>query len=405
MNPVSGTRPSLHPVVAALLTAILPWPSPGLAQDVEFGGQVRPRYEARDPLPDEFESFATIRTRAELTALFEGDVRAFVQFQDVRVFGEERGTLSDFSADNLDLHQGWVEFGHEGLSHLWVRAGRQEVKFGGERLVGIVNWTQQAQAFDGIRAAGVLGRARLDLFAFQLNEEVAPSTTGDDGAFLGGQATLDFEDRSLELYVLHEREEAGLDDTEETTLGGRYVATDGRFTYRLEGSLQRGERTGDDVEAWMLGARVGTRVAQDRVGVTLWYDHLSGDPVADGEVEVFNTVFATNHKFYGLADLFLNIPVNTAGLGLQDYAVKTRFDVRSDVELLLDYHHFRAAEERDFESRRFGDEIDLTAVWGYREGVAFQAGLSWIFEGDLFRELRGLEEDMFWGYAQVNVRF
>ncbi len=31
------------------------------------------------------------------------------------------------------------------------------------------------------------------------------------------------------------------------------------------------------------------------------------------------TLFATNHKFYGFADLFLNIPRDTAGRGLRDF--------------------------------------------------------------------------------------
>lgn len=57
--------------------------------------------------------------------------------------------------------------------------------------------------------------------------------------------------------------------------------------------------------------------------MTLWYDHLSGDDdPSDGTVRVFDTLFATNHKFYGLADYFLNIPVQTVGRGLQDLALK-----------------------------------------------------------------------------------
>jgi len=48
-------------------------------------------------------------------------------------------------------------------------------------------------------------------------------------------------------------------------------------------------------------------------------DYLSGD---DGEDEtkykVFNTLYATNHKFYGFMDYFLNLPVHTYGKGLMD---------------------------------------------------------------------------------------
>ena len=42
-------------------------------------------------------------------------------------------------------------------------------------------------------------------------------------------------------------------------------------------------------------------------------------------MKVFDTLFTTNHKFYGLADLFLNIPLQTDGRGLQDLAVKWHY--------------------------------------------------------------------------------
>lgn len=72
----------------------------------------------------------------------------------------------------------------------------------------------------------------------------------------------------------------------------------------------------------MLGARLGFDVGTGG-SLTLWYDLLSGDADPnDGDTKVFDTMFATNHKFYGFADMFLNISVHTGGQGLQDLAVK-----------------------------------------------------------------------------------
>ncbi|NIP78292.1 MAG: alginate export family protein, partial [Gemmatimonadetes bacterium] len=73
-----------------------------------------------------------------------------VQVQDVRVWGGELGT-TDPSADGLDLHQGWLELGDAGSGALSLRVGRQELAYGGERLVGALNWAQQARSFDGAR--------------------------------------------------------------------------------------------------------------------------------------------------------------------------------------------------------------------------------------------------------------
>ena len=60
--------------------------------------------------------------------------------------------------------------------------------------------------------------------------------------------------------------------------------------------------------------------AHPRVGLVA--DGLTGsaDGVS-GPVVAFDTLYATNHKFYGFQDLFLNLPLSTNGRGLVDTAV------------------------------------------------------------------------------------
>lgn len=389
---------------AALLTTLaLVAGSPVAEAQVTFGGQLRPRSEIRDPVDGGTEAFTSMRTRLHLSSALGPDISAFVQVQDVRFWGEELSTLGDFDADAFDLHQAWVEFGHEGASPLWLRVGRQEVKFGGERLVGAVDWTQQARAFDGVRGAVQAERFRLDVIGFQLAEE-ASSTFDADASFIGGYGVWDAgKGRALDLYALYDRDE-GLVDRDRTTLGLRYHADSGPWSYRLEGSWQTGEQGDDDIEAYMLGGRIGRTVAGGNASVTLWYDLLSGDEdPADSEIGTFSTLFATNHKFYGFADLFLDIPVATAGRGLQDLAVKTWLDVSDDVRLSLDFHEFLATEDRGLSTRRFGEELDLTATWSFRPDVTFTGGLSYIVQGDAFMEIGRLAEDMFWSYLMLNV--
>lgn len=79
---------------------------------------MRPRYEARYPLAGEAEAFTSMRTRAHPDAEAERSIRAFVQLHDVRLFGEESGTLSDFRADDVDLHQGFLQAGDGGDARL-----------------------------------------------------------------------------------------------------------------------------------------------------------------------------------------------------------------------------------------------------------------------------------------------
>lgn len=389
---------------ATLAVFVAPTP-PAVAQDVELGGQVRPRYEVRDSPGGGTEAFTSMRTRAELAARVAPGVRAFVQLQDVRVWGEERGTLADFSADGLDLHQGWVEVGDRSGTFRAVRVGRQEVVYGGQRLIGAVGWTPQARAFDGVKLTTGSDALRLDLFGFQIADAFTP-TNADDAGLAGVYAVWTVtDDRTLDLYGILNRRE-GAAETREGTFGVRYAAASGPWSYRTEGSLQAGTRADEDVGAWMAGVRVGRAFAADRARVTLWYDYLSGDTDAgDGETGVFNTLYATNHKFYGFADLFLDIPVHTGGLGLQDAAVKLSLTLRDDVRLGADLHAFRVAEPGGGVDGRLGEELDLTVGWEYAPGVTLQGGFSYVVGGEGLEELGRLTGDMVFSYLMLSASF
>lgn len=81
------------------------------------------------------------------------NVTTVLQFQDSRTFGVEGGnTLANGS--NIDLHQGYIllenVFKLPGLS---LKVGRQEIAFGGQRLIGTVGWHNVGRSFDGGRLA------------------------------------------------------------------------------------------------------------------------------------------------------------------------------------------------------------------------------------------------------------
>jgi hypothetical protein len=78
----------------------------------KLSGQIRQRFEMDDK---DFDSetnsnnFNLLRSRLGITFAPEEDVTAFFQVQDSRTFGEETSTLGDGSADNIDLHQGYIK--------------------------------------------------------------------------------------------------------------------------------------------------------------------------------------------------------------------------------------------------------------------------------------------------------
>ena len=164
--------------------------------------------------------------------------------------------------------------------------------------------------------------------------------------------------------------------------------------------------SGDDVEAYMLGAKLRASTAKNTSAIVFWYDYLSGDDdAADGKVKVFDTLYATNHKFYGYADLFLNIPAHTGGGELQDLAVKLSHTPTDGLTLAADGHAFFLARKGSQGSRRLAEEIDLTLTYAYSANVKVTAGVSYVSAHDALLALGRLTKDLRFGYLMADVRF
>ena len=395
----------IQPVLALSLTCTMCLTSVVVAQEATFGAQVRPRTEYREPVGGDNDAFTSMRVRAHVDATLKRDVRVFVELQDVRIWGEESSTLADFEADNFDLHQGFIELASTN-KRLMARVGRQEMNVGGQRLIGAVDWTQQGRAFDGIRAFAGGGWGGVTLFGYQLSDATSPAVP-NDGEFIGAVGEVkNVAGGTLELYALYDHVEATLANTNQGTLGARLAGERSGVIYRGELYVQTGDRAGVDVSAFMLGARAGTRFADGKGQVTAWYDYLSGDDdPGDGKTKVFSTLFATNHKFYGFADLFLDIPAHTAGLGLQDIALKGSYALRDDLTLAADLHSFHLAKQGLLSTKHLGEELDLTSSYRYSPNLSFTGGLSYVFAADAFSEIGRLGEDMTWVYIMLNAAF
>ena len=176
------------------------------------------------------------------------------------------------------------------------------------------------------------------------------------------------------------------------------------LNYRVEGAWQTGERADVDVAAFFAAARVGRQAGG--VNLALWYDYLSGDDdLTDDETKVFDTLFATNHKFYGFADYFLNIPVHTAGRGLQDVALKAKKTLRPGLVLGVDVHSFRLAQDQGLSSGHLGEELDLTLSSDYRGVAKFTGGASYVLAADGFADIGRLTDNALFLYVMTDVKF
>ena len=385
---------------------------PVAAQEVELGGEVRPRSEVRTEVANEGGDgtleLTTMRARASVSARLAGGVRAFVQLQDVRTWGSESST-TDPRADALDLHQGWVELGDPETGAWSLKAGRQELSYGGQRLIGALNWAQQGRSFDGVRLrVRPVAALTVDGVAMRLAED---DVGLPDAGLYGVYGTLAAAG-SLEGYLLYNHAGPGpllppdVVPVEQYTVGGRWAGAWGGVTWRVEAAYQGGERGEETVSASLVGARVGTGLGE-AAEASVGYDRLSGDDdPLDGESRVFDTLFATNHKFYGFMDLFLDIPRDTGLRGLEDVMVKGRYRPVETVSVGADVHAFRLASASGLSTGRLGEELDLTVSWGYAPGVSVTGGAAWFTPADAWSAALGhTAEDRLWGYVMLDVVF
>jgi hypothetical protein len=424
---IRKTRPA--PVVwglaaVAALAAAVPLEAQENTTSTAVSGEVRLRTEAARPTSDSWENFTLLRTRIGLLATLNPGVRAFVQLQDARAFGEQPSTMHG-SASQIDLHQGYVELSTAlGGAPLALRVGRQEIVLGNERLVGAVGWSNTGRSFDAARLTlGAPGGWSGGGFVATLHESnprfrsANVSHLENDHWFSGAYLARG----AAEVFGLYDRNAhfGAYTEVNRATVGGRLQAPARTPAFAsVEGAYQFGTQraqvsqhsvTSQDIGAWFAGARAGLRTGAavlPSVGVGL--DYLSGDADALGSsYGAFQTLYATNHRYYGYMDLFLDPAAATRHRGLVDAMVNVRAGLGTLGTLEIDVHRFSLADAAGLENGEIGWELDLTYPFRIADAARFMVGYSAFRGGPAAAEI-GLGPDgriRHWGFVQAAVPF
>jgi len=343
---------------------------------LKFSGQIRQRFEMVDKDFKDTTSFNNqnyLRTRFAVS--YDNDeYSTFIQLQDSRIFGTESSTLTDGTADALDVHQAYFKLKNLFGMPLSAKVGRFEAVYGPQRLIGAVGWHNIGRSFDGVIFNFTNDFANVDFFNFK---QVEAGTINDEDDFnvRGVYAHLN-------LMEGHKTQAFAIQDGERMTFGGYGKGAFAGVSYELEFAMQNGAES-DNVNygGMMYGLNAGYKIG----GMTLsaGMDFVSGDDSTTTDVnESFNTLYATNHKYYGYMDYFLNVPVHTGGLGLSDIHVKISGIKVGGFTINGAYHLFGADKSSD----SFGNELDLTFVKPIAEKVKCVAGYSMFMPGKLKAE-------------------
>lgn len=238
----------------------------------------------------------------------------YAQFHDLHALGLPLRDVASNMRDSFDLRQGYVNFHYK--SKLEFIAGRQELKFGDERVIGISDWTQTSRTWDGFNLRLNSGKAKLDLFSTSV-VQIHPTSLDTHGAgltFHGAVGSVTVAPKTtIEPFVLLRRyphvlsQQNRYGSETEATFGSEW---DAKLPFRFDtsglGDLQRGSYSNDSIHAGAAIARVGyTLKGAWQPHIIGEYDYSTGNPHRNPlRIGTYDQQYPSNHNAFGLVDLF-----------------------------------------------------------------------------------------------------
>ncbi len=379
----------LMAVFAAAVTAV--WAVPSYAGEVTLSGEYRLRAEKRgDADFDENTKDSTDmwgqRVRLSANAKATDDTSVKITLQDTRIWGAAQAAtggpaLTDSAVNFVDLHESYVNIANVAGQPISIKAGRQELAYGDQRLLGSFGWSNNGRSHDALKLVYTHEAANIDLFTSKVRDSTlsgndqdlnglyvtikklpVPDTTidfyylqlkdGNTGTFsanafgiaggmLGGTPLTGALSKPQKLNTYGVRLKgavAGLDYTLELpfqsgTVETRGVAPLGK-TYKISGSAFAG-KAGYNIPGAPMKLRVGGE-----------YDYASGDKdpgtaaAPDEKVKTFFNLFPTNHDKLGYMDL-------VAWRNVKAWNLNGSIEPMDNLKVLVSYWSFKLAAKED----------------------------------------------------------
>src|SRR5687767_603157 len=197
---------------------------PSFAQ-FSLSGQLRTRTEFRDgqgtltPKGADPAFFTSQRTR--LIAGYLGDrLRLQTTIQDVRVWGQDASTINrttTASNNGTMVHEAWAEIvlvdTTSAIDNLSVKIGRQELLYDDSRLLGNLDWLQQARRHDAAVIKVLEKNWQADAgFAFNQNAEFTSGSIYNGqpvGAYPAGTNGIGVMYKAMQFFYLKRKLKQG----------------------------------------------------------------------------------------------------------------------------------------------------------------------------------------------------
>lgn len=427
----------------------------------DIGGQFRIRYEVKNRAgsfpsrdfiaagQDNSNNILMFREKIHLGYTPVDWLNVYVEGRDSSSSGDDRNPNPE--TDHFDLHQAYAVIGNTKDFPLSLKIGRQEMIYGDERQIGALDWGNVGRVFDSAKIRFQNDTFWLDGFAGRvvLTDDGTFNEPNDYDWFWGvyGSTKKLIPFQETDLYILIRNVGAGSPNAIAPGIGGpspRDIYTFGirakslpdkfgGWDYLVElsgqvGSINSGGATPTrrDHRGLLADASIGYTFKKTwgtpRIG--LGFTHASGDKdPADDVNETFDPLFPTNHKFYGLMDLWGPRNINSP---------RVSFSIKPEKRLsvVLDYHLLWLADDRDFFypesgpgrsangygrnsgfSKFVGSEINLVGTFAIKQYADLQIGYGHFFVGDYIKQsvasvpANNGHKDADWFYIQTRFNF
>lgn len=406
-----------------------------------LSGQLRTRTEFRDgqgaPLAKDLKPALFTAQRTRLNALFNAyRIKMGVSVQDVRVWGQDVSTINRTTTqDNngLMLHEAWAEIrlsdtaAKQNVFNLKI--GRQELVYDDQRLIGNLDWLQQARRHDAavlkyenpkwmIHVGGAFNQNR-ESGSGTLYSSVPPGNyTGNTNGGLmyksmeflyagmklkKGTASFLFFSDQFNTYdvdmVNNPQQKVYTSGTWSRATTGLYLSTGFKqFDFTASAYYQFGKNsTGREVSGQLLS--ISTQYSAGQFSAGPGIDYTSRD---------FDPLYGTPHKFWGFMDYFYaGSPFGNNGL--MDYYLKSKWKTSDRFSMIADLHHFTSASALNGFSRKYGQELDVVGSYNLTKMISLECGYAHFFSTKALasasvKNISNAKAGANWAYLMINIK-
>ena len=368
-----------------------------------------------------------ILSRTRLGASYSRD------WLSARLTAQHADTWGSSAGNSLSMNEAWVKA--QFPVGFFAQVGRQRLSYDDQRIFGADDWSMTGYSHDGLKLGFERAGHKVHLFG-AYNQDVSNIDQGGT-RFSGGiqpykslaslwyhydipktgiGASLLFVNMGLEDNMVYIGEEP---KTCFQQLAGTFLSWNPKH-FGLEASYyhQWGKSNGGiPLNAWMASAKA-MATPSEHWSFRAGYDYLSGEedfPIpGEGDIGLvrheivrgFNSLYGSNHKFYGAMDFFyVSTYVNGFTPGLQNLYAGVSWTPVKPLTADAAYHFFSTAVPVQDAKQALGHEVELQLTWTIIPSVSLSAGYSFMQGTETMSILKRSTHNnrLHWGWLMLNV--